>query len=144
MKEYILVSACLTGKNTKYNGGNNYISKIEALKEKYELILICPEVDGGLSTPRNPSEIINGKVFMNNGTDVTLEYYTGANIALGLAKKYNCTKALLKEKSPSCGTHKIYNGKFEGTLIDGMGITAKLLAENNILVYSENQIDELL
>ena len=143
MKEKLLISACLVGKNTKYNGGNNYKPEIEELKGKYDFVLICPEVEGGLSCPRNPSEIINDKVIMNNGNDVTFEYNKGAQIALLKAQEFGCKKALLKEKSPSCGTHQIYDGSFTGRLIDGMGVTAKLLKENGILVYSENEIKKL-
>lgn len=143
-KEYLLVSSCLCGNNTKYNGKNNYLPLIEKIKEKYEIILICPEVMGGLSTPRNPSEICGDKVIMNDKTDVTANYNQGANIALALANKYNCTKALLKEKSPSCGVNKVYDGTFSNTLIEGKGITAKLLSQQGINIFSEHDILELL
>ena len=117
---------------------------IEKLKDKYNLIVICPEVMGGLSIPRDPSEIKGDKVISNKGNDVTKEYNLGAKIALELAKKYNCKKALLMEKSPSCGVKKIYDGTFSKNLIDGMGITTKLLYENKIEVYSKDEIDLLL
>jgi uncharacterized protein YbbK (DUF523 family) len=141
--EYLLVSACLLGINTKYNGKNNYIDKINKLKDKYTIIKCCPEVDGGLSIPRSPSEVIGEKVINKEGIDVTKEYIKGAFIALNLCKKYNISKALLKEKSPSCGKMR-YDGTFSGTLINKSGITTKLLQENNIEVYSENEIDKLL
>ena len=86
----------------------------------------------------------NNKVISNKGNDVTKEYNLGAKIALELAKKYNCKKALLMEKSPSCGVKKIYDGTFSKNLIDGMGITTKLLYENKIEVYSKDEIDLLL
>lgn len=143
MKEKLLVSACLVGKNTKYNGGNNYNAQIDTIKEKYDFVLICPEMEGGLPCPRDPSEIVGEKVIMITKKDVTKEYHLGAQIALEKAIKHGCKKALLKEKSPSCGTHKIYDGTFSGTLIDGMGVTAKLLKDNGILVYSENEIKNL-
>lgn len=143
MKEKLLVSACLVGKNTKYNGGNNHNAQIDTLKEKYDFVLICPEIEGGLPCPRDPSEIIGEKVIMITKKDVTKEYHLGAQIALEKAIKHGCKKALLKEKSPSCGSHKIYDGTFSGTLIDGMGVTAKLLKDNGILVYSENEIKNL-
>ena len=142
--ENLLVSGCLLGKNTKYNGKNNYIPLIEKIKDKYNIIVICPEVMGGLSIPRDPSEISGNKVINNKMKDVTFEYNKGAEIALELAIKNNCKKALLKEKSPSCGVNYIYDGTFSGNIICGMGITTKLLVSNNIDVYSENEIDLLL
>lgn len=142
--ENLLISSCLAGNNTKYNGKNNYLPLIEKLKDKYNLIVICPEVMGGLSIPRDPSEIKGDKVISNKGNDVTKEYNLGAKIALELAKKYNCKKALLMEKSPSCGVKKIYDGTFSKNLIDGMGITTKLLYESKIEVYSKDEIDLLL
>lgn len=142
--ENLLISSCLVGNNTKYNGKNNYLPLIEKLKDKYNLIVICPEVMGGLSIPRDPSEIKGDKVISNKGNDVTKEYNLGAKKALELAKKYNCKKALLMEKSPSCGVKKIYDGTFSKNLIDGMGITTKLLYENKIDVYSKDEIDLLL
>ena len=87
--ENLLISSCLAGNNTKYNGKNNYLPLIEKLKDKYNLIVICPEVMGGLSIPRDPSEIKGDKVISNKGNDVTKEYNLGAKIALELAKKYN-------------------------------------------------------
>ena len=144
MKEKLLISACLYGKNTKYSGGNNLISRLSELEEKYELFLICPEVDGGLSTPRNPSEQLDDKVVSNKGVDVTKEFNLGAQIALNVAKKNSIQKALLKESSPSCGTHKIYDGTFSGRKIDGMGVAAKLLKENGIEVYSDLELEKIL
>lgn len=142
--ENLLISSCLVGNNTKYNGKNNYLPLIEELKKKYNFIVICPEVMGGLPIPRDPSEIQGNKVISNSGKDVTTEYNLGAKIALDLAIKYNCKKALLMEKSPSCGVRKIYDGTFSKTLIDGMGITTRLLYENGIEVYSKDEIDQLL
>ena len=142
--ENLLVSACLLGENTKYNGKNNYIPLIEKINERYNIITICPEVMGGLSIPRDPSEIINDKIINKKMKDVTEEYNRGAQLALNLALRYNCKKALLKEKSPSCGVKYIYDGTFTKNLINGMGITTRLLSSNNIVVYSENEIESLL
>ena len=142
--EYLLVSSCFAGYNTKYNGKNNKIDILEELSKKYKLIYVCPEVVGGLSIPRNPSEIIGDKVISNQGVDVTNEYNKGAQCALYLAKKYKIKKALLKESSPSCGSNTIYDGTFSGTKIKGVGITTKLLKENGIIVYSEKNAEELL
>ena len=117
MKEKILVSACLLGTNCKYNGNNNLNEKVlEYIKDK-EVIPVCPEIMGGLSTPRPPSEIIGNKVFNNQNQDVTKEYEKGAEETLKLAKLFNVKKALLKAKSPSCGKDKIYDGTFKGILV---------------------------
>lgn len=144
MKEKLLISACLCGKNTKYNGGNNLIPNLGKIEENFELFLVCPESDGGLTTPRNPSEQQGEKVVSNKGVDVTTEFNLGAKIALDVALKNNIKYALLKESSPSCGTNLIYDGTFSGKKINGMGVAAKLLKENGILVFSENEIEKLL
>ena len=136
MKEKILVSACLLGTNCKYSGGNNYSEEVMEYLKDYEIIPICPEQLGGLPTPRPASEIIGDKVINNEGTDVTSNYQNGAEEALKIAKLLGLKKALLKAKSPSCGNGKIYDGTFSGTLIDGDGITTKLLKENNIEVIT--------
>lgn len=142
--EKILISACLVGENCKYDGGNNLNPKIEALLEKYDLIPFCPEEQGDLPTPRNPSEIKGNKVLMDNGKDVTENFSKGAKKALMLALFLKIKIAVLKERSPSCGTHQVHDGSFTNKLIDGMGVTAKLLKENGIKVYSEDEIDQLL
>lgn len=144
MKEKLLISACLCGKNTKYSGGNNLISNLKEVEENFELFMVCPEVDGGLTTPRNPSEQRGDMVVSNQGKDVTKEFNLGANIALDIALKNNIKYALLKESSPSCGSKSIYDGTFTGKKINGMGVSAKLLKENGILVFSENEIENLL
>ena len=142
--EKLLISSCLIGNNTKYNGKNNYIKEIEQLKLKYELIPICPEVLGGLSIPRDPSEINNDKVISINNKDVTKEFNIGANKALNIALLNNIKYALLKDGSPSCGNTYIYDGTFKNNKIDGIGITTKLLKSHNIKIYNENNINELL
>ena len=142
--EKILISACLVGDNCKYSGGNNLNPKIDALLEKYDLIPFCPEEQGSLPTPRNPSEQRGESVFMDNGKDVTENFLAGAKKALMLCLYLKINIAVLKERSPSCGTHQIYDGSFSGKVIDGMGVTAKLLKENGIKVYSEDEIEKLL
>ena len=144
MKEKLLISACLCGKNTKYNGGNNLIEKIFELEKKYDLYLVCPEVDGGLPVPRVPSEIVGDKVLNKELIDVTKEFNVGANNALKVVIANDIKKALLKDGSPSCGVSTIYDGTFSGSKIEGSGVTAKLLKEFGVKVYSENDIDELL
>jgi uncharacterized protein YbbK (DUF523 family) len=140
----LIISSCLCGNNTKYNGGNNLIDKLELLEEKFNLITICPEVFGGLSTPRDPSEIKGDKVYSNQGLDVTENFNSGALKAVEILKKSNAKYALLKEGSPSCGVHKIYDGTFSGTKIPGSGVTTNMFKDLGIKVYSENEIDELL
>ena len=143
--ELVLVSACLAGVNCKYNGKNNLNSEILKLVEEGRAILVCPEQLGGLSTPRNPSEIKSDQVIMNDGTNVTCEYIKGAEETLRLAKLYNINKAILKAKSPSCGNLYIYDGTFSNTLTYGEGITTKLLRENGIEVINEEEyVKELI
>jgi uncharacterized protein YbbK (DUF523 family) len=132
----IIVSACLAGVNCSYRGGNSESNYVTELVKKGGAILVCPEQLGGLSTPRSPAEIKNGKVFTKEGCDVTDAFIRGANEVLNIAKKYNCKRAILRANSPSCGCGKIRDGNFNGTLIDGDGITAALLKENGIEITS--------
>ena len=133
----IMVSACLLGDNVKYNGGNNKNDKLIDFLKDYEIIKVCPECLGGLSTPRDSSEIINNRVFTNKNIDVTNEFMLGARKTLEIAKANNIKVAILKKNSPSCGSDTIYDGTFSHKVVDGDGITAKLLKENNIIVFNE-------
>ena len=141
MKEPLLVSACLLGTDCKYNGGNNALppEQLAALEAKYRLVPVCPERDGGLPTPRVPSERRGERVLNREGEDVTEAYRKGAAIALQTAEKAGCRLALLKERSPSCGSGRIYDGSFSGTLIPGDGVTAELLKEKGLAVYGETE-----
>lgn len=147
--EHILVSACLCGKDCKWDGGNNrnqtLIDYMDANKEKAEFHEVCPEQMGGLSTPRPASEIRveDRRVVNTEGQDVTEEFERGALLALEIAKKYGCTMAILKERSPSCGCHGIYDGTFSKKIVDGMGKTAELLTENGIRVIGETEIENI-
>ena len=128
----IAVSACLLGENCKYNGGNNYSKKlVEFLKGK-EVISICPEVLGGLPIPRKPAEIVDGEVKLENGSSVDYEFKKGAQIALDKVIDNQVDLVILQSRSPSCGVNNIYDGSFSGKLIDGKGVFAKLLEENDI------------
>ena len=138
----ILVSACLLGVNCKYSGKNNRNENVLRLAEKHTLIPVCPEQLGGLPTPRYPSEICGGRVINNIGEDVTAYYEKGAGEALNIAKIFGCERAVLKARSPECGSKEIYDGTFTKTVIPGKGITAALLEENGIEVYDET--DEFL
>lgn len=137
----ILVSACLLGLACRYDGKSKPCEDVIKLTEKYNLIPFCPEVMGGLATPRHPSEIVGDRVINLIDEDVTAQYKKGAEEALKIAKMYNCKYAILKEKSPSCGSGIIHNGKFDGGYIDGDGITARLLKENRIKVLGESDIN---
>ena len=141
MKEKILVSACLLGTPCRYDGRSKPCKAVISLKDRYELIPICPEVMGGLATPRLPCEIQNCRVISSNGEDMTDFYQRGAQIALELAKKNDCHLAILKEKSPSCSPHQRYDGSFSRQLTDGMGLAAQLLSDNQIRVLGENDLD---
>ena len=141
MKEPLLVSACLVGVNCKYSGGNNALPPelLAALEEKYRLVPICPERDGGLPTPRLPSERRGELVVNRAGEDVTEAFRRGAQFALETARREGCRLALLKERSPSCGSGEIYDGSFSGTLIPGDGVAAALLKEHGIAVFGETE-----
>ena len=141
--EKILISACLVGDKCKYDGHTNYTPLIKDLLEKYELVPFCPEVEGGLPTPRKPSERKGDKVINNVGKDVTRNFELGAEKALNICKYLNIKIAILKENSPSCGVNQIYDGNFNKKLIKGEGVTTELLRKNGITVYTENQIEEL-
>lgn len=125
-----LVSACLCGEKTRYDGKAFVNDKIKRLVDRGKAIMICPEVEGGLKVPRLPCEIRKGRVVNTALEDKTENFVDGAHKTLELAKKYGIKKAILKEKSPSCGTKYIYDGTFTKTLVPGQGITARLLQEN--------------
>lgn len=131
----IMVSACLLGENCKYNGGNNLSEELVRSLEGMEVISVCPEVMGGLPIPRKPGEIVDGLVRNEDGTLVDAEYRRGAELTLQLAKDKDIKIAVLQSRSPSCGVGTIYDGTFSHVLIEGMGVTAGLLAENGIKVY---------
>ena len=144
MKQNILVSACLLGESCRYDGKSKPCERVIALSDTYNLIPICPEVMGGLPTPRTPSEICGELVLMKDGRDVTENYNRGAQEALKIARENACTLAILKEKSPSCGSGLIHNGLFDGSLVEGDGITAKLFKQAGIRVLGESEITENL
>ena len=142
--EKILISACLIGDKTRYDGKSNYHPLIKELLQKYELIPFCPEVEGGLKTPRLPNEIKKGQVYNSDGKDVTKYFNEGAEKALNICKYCNIKIAILKDGSPSCGSKVIHDGSFSGRKIKGMGITASLLEHYGIKVISEDEIETLL
>ncbi len=140
----ILVSACLLGVNCRYNGGGELREELVALSKKHHLIPVCPEIYGGLATPRDPAEIVDGRVITCNGADVTAQYEKGAVETVKLALLYDCKYAIMKERSPSCGYGKIYDGSFSKGLIDGNGRASDLLSQNGVQVFGESRIEELV
>ncbi len=140
----LLISACLLGVNCRYDGKSAYIKDLEILKERYHLIPICPEIFGGMGIPREPAEKIEDRVINKKGEDVTKYYEKGAKEVLKLTNLYDCKYAILKERSPSCGYEKIYDGSFTGRLIEGNGILAEMLERNGIKVIGESKVKELL
>jgi hypothetical protein len=148
-KPKILISACLLGENCKYNGGNNTdaipAEALDKLEQIYELIAVCPECMGGLTTPREPAEICaNGRVITKfSGRDVTDEFISGAQICADVARENGCKIAVLKERSPSCGSGWIYDGSFTGRLVSGDGITAAVLKKLGVRVVGESALLEL-
>jgi uncharacterized protein YbbK (DUF523 family) len=143
-KTAILVSACLLGVCCRYDGESKPCADVISLRDRFILIPICPEQLGGLPTPRLPSELKNGKVINTAGNDVTEQYLRGAEEALRLAKIFHCPIALLKARSPSCGSGNIYDGSFTGSLISGDGFTAQRLKNAGIVVFTEEELDDLL
>jgi uncharacterized protein YbbK (DUF523 family) len=144
----ILISACLLGENVRYNGVTKKLEH-QVLKQwqaENRLVVICPEVVGGLSTPRAPAEYSKqlDKVITSTGVNVTHAFHLGAKAALTLCQNHHIEFALLKESSPSCGSHTIYDGSFSQQKVAGAGITTLLLRKNNIRVYSEENIAELI
>ncbi len=145
MCKKVLISSCLLGKNVKYNGKNNLIEQnyfIEKLKSSNLLIPVCPEVDGGLPIPRVPVEILKERALNKNGEDKTREFKKGAKIALENISQNDIKMAIMKSKSPSCGRDWIYDGSFTKTLIQGDGITIKFLKQQQIQIFTEEELDD--
>ena len=140
----ILVSACLLGVGCRYDGQSNQLPQLEQLMKKHTCIPVCPEIFGGLPTPRVPAERQGNKVLTRDGQDVTENFIRGTAEVLRLADLYHCKAALLKERSPSCGSGQIYDGTFTKTLTEGDGLTAQMLKKKGITVYGESQIQELV
>jgi len=136
----IIVSACLAGLHCRYDGGEKSNDEVIRLVAEGKAIPVCPEQLGGLSTPRLPCEIVNGKVMRKDGMDVTAEFERGAQDALTLAKLAGAKSAILKAKSPSCGAGRIYDGSFSGSVIPGDGVFANLCRQNGISLQTEEDL----
>lgn len=142
----ILVSACLIGACCRYDGADNTNEAVCSLLERQDICLVpvCPEQLGGLTTPRTPYERLGGLVMSKAGEDVTPAFARGAAQALKIAERFGCYAAILKERSPSCGSGQIYDGSFSGALTEGDGVTAQVLKRHGIRVYGESQVSQLL
>ena len=130
----IAVSACLLGENCKYNGGNNFSEKVREFIRGHDVIPVCPEVLGGLSTPRNPAEIVNGVVKTKDGMSVDDEFRMGAEKALDIVLENRVDLVILQSRSPSCGVNEVYDGSFSGVLVPGQGVFAALLKKSGVNV----------
>ncbi|CAD2073330.1 DUF523 domain-containing protein [Phocicoccus pinnipedialis] len=144
----ILISACLVGQKVRYDGKAKYDARCNALIESGQAISACPEVLGGLSTPRDPAEIVGGdgfnvwegsaRVITHKGEDVTEAYKRGAARTLEIVQEMKCNTVILKANSPSCSSVNIYDGNFSGQLNPGVGVTTALFLNNGIDVYDEH------
>ncbi len=140
----VLASACLLGMNCRYSGDGGWIERIGELMRLAEVIPVCPEIMGGLPTPRTPSERRGERVINRDGEDVTEAYERGAREVVHLAELYGAKLALLKERSPSCGWGEIYDGSFQHRRISGNGVAAALLHSRGVEIYGESRIGELI
>ena len=144
-KPRVLVSFCLLGAQCRYDGQcKPPLAELARLQARFDLIPICPEQLGGLATPRPPAERRGSRVVTASGLDVTEAYARGAQQVLQLARQFSCRAAILKAKSPACGSGLIYDGSFPRRLVPGWGVAAQLLRENGLLVCDETQIGWLL
>lgn len=140
----VLVSACLLGISCRYDGRSKGHPLAAELLKKHTVIPVCPEILGGLPTPRPPAERQGDGVFTESGADVTDNYRRGAEEVLRLARLYGCEVAILKERSPACGSGQIYDGSFSHTLTGGFGVAAELLASSGVRVMGESEIEAFL
>jgi uncharacterized protein YbbK (DUF523 family) len=150
--ERVLVSACLAGRACRFDGSAANDDLVGRLVDEGRAVLVCPEADGGLGTPRPPAEIVGGdgrdvlegraRVVTVDGRDVTEAYVKGARLALAAARRGGATTAILKARSPSCGHGVVYDGTFSTTLVPGDGVTAALLEMNGIVIVTEEETGE--
>jgi len=151
----ILISSCLLGERVRYHGGAAALNHpiLERWRAEGRLVPICPEVAGGLPTPRPPAEVKGGDgndaiarlafVRRQDGTDVTGEFLAGAEAAVALAREQGITIAILKDFSPSCGTSGIYDGTFQGRKVPGQGVTAAALRQAGVQVFGDHEIERV-
>lgn len=140
----IMVSACLLGENCKYNGGNNRNPELLHLLSGHEVIPVCPEVLGGLSTPRVPAEIVNGVVINREGVSADDAFRQGAKKAIEMARQEKPDLIILQSRSPSCGVKEIYDGTFSGKLVPGHGIFAEMALQAGFRVIDAEDAPEII
>ena len=138
----IAVSACLLGENCKYSGGNNKNEKVLAFIKNKEVIPVCPEVAGGLPTPRIPAELVDGVAVNRKGTNVDKEFQRGVEESLKKLEREDIELVILQPRSPSCGVKQIYDGTFTGTLKEGQGMFARALIEKGYKVIEADDIKD--
>ena len=136
----IIVSACLAGVHCRYDGDSKPCEAVIRLVAEGKAVPVCPEQLGGLTTPRLPAEQIGDRVMRNDGVEVTAEFRRGAQEALTIARLVGAKAAILKARSPSCGSGKVYDGSFSGKLIGGNGVFAELCKNNRLDVITEEEI----
>ena len=143
---HLLVSACLLGVCCRYDGRGNPLPQdsLDALLRQHQCIPVCPEIMGGLPTPRPPAERQGDQVVTQEGQDVTAAFQRGAQETRKLAELFRCQAALLKERSPSCGYGAIYDGTFTSTVVPESGVTAELLEGSGVQIIGESAIETLL
>ncbi|MEH6627907.1 MAG: DUF523 domain-containing protein [Motiliproteus sp.] len=153
--ESILISSCLLGERVRYDGKTALCEHplIKRWQQQQRLVPICPEMSGGLPCPRPAAEILGGQgdevlsgetqVKTRQGHDVSNHFLRGAEKALSLCQQHHINIAILKARSPSCGSSNTYNGQFQGTLVDGQGVTAALLKSSGIRLFDENQLPQV-
>lgn len=153
----LLISACLLGQPVRYDGASKptHLALLDPLKQRDLLVIVCPEVLGGLGVPRLAAEIVgpNGgdgvldgqaRLITTGGEDITEAFIQGAQRTLKIAQSHQVTHAVLKAKSPSCGAHQIYDGQHQGKLIQGHGVTAALLRRHHITVLNEDELPDFI
>lgn len=136
----VLVSACLLGRNCKYNGGNNYNERVAAFVKDKEVVEYCPEVMAGMGIPRVPIEIVNGVLMDRNGSNVDEAMRQAVQKALEEIRQLGIDCAVLQSRSPTCGVNQVYDGTFSGRLIPGQGVFAKALMDAGIKVVDAEDI----
>ena len=139
----VLVSSCLLGAKVRYDGGDKKSGHpiLERWLEEGRIVSVCPEMLGGLGTPRPPAEIVNGRVLTRDGEDVTAQFEAGARLAAEAAAADEVRVAILKSASPSCGSGFVYDGTFTRTRVPGDGVAAALLRSRGLMVFSEEELD---
>lgn len=144
MKPRVVFSQCMLGVRCRYDGKYAVKESVREAACERGWIPVCPEILGGLQTPRPPAERVGDRVMNCEGRDVTAQFCRGAEQALEIAKLFGAKYALLKERSPSCGCGEIYDGTFTGAKIAGDGLTAALFKEHGIQVFGESRLGELI